>query len=336
MHPTMQKSAIAILLFLLPMLGSSNVAEPGVWNSGGAGNYTLLFPGDSSYYQKIQMQQELVLIQLYPGFAVVKGTYWMRNTTADTIVMNAGYPVNSGFEQITNQGFGKMNVDFDDLYALRVSTNEIPREFSRKEIENTQVSSYGDRQDWYVWQDTFPPDTTSRIEIYFMVNTNASEMIDDYTHSNDNVFVYLLESGASWKPPIGKGDFIVQLMDGVEADGIRGISPDSIFLIDQQKKMLYYHFENFIPKEDKNNIVIAYGKKIDYFNFGNIVKNADMYFKKINQLEKISFNKSTSSLFSPGNPYIFSSLTNNPLVILFVIISIGILVIIFIAIRLAR
>lgn len=328
----MKKSGFAVLLLLLPMIGSSNVAEPGVWNSGGTGNYTLLFPGDSSYYQKIQMERELVLIQLYPGFAVVKGNYWMRNTTGDTIVMNAGYPVNSGFEPRTKQWHGKLNVDFDDLFSLRVSTNGIPREFSRTQIESAELSSYGNKQDWYTWKDSFPPDTTTLIEIYFIVNTNVGDMLDGYDKNHDNVFVYLLESGASWKPPIGQGNFIVQLMDGVEATDIRGISPDSIFLIDQKKKNLYYHFENFVPDEDKNNIVIAYGKQLTNFDFKQIVGKADSYFTQINLLYKQNFNKSTATVFSPGDPYSFNSVGSgkNPVFwfSIFTVVGVGVILLV--------
>lgn len=323
---------IAAVFMLLTLAGWSNVAEPGVWSSGGTGNYTLLFPGDSSYYRKIQMQKETVIIQLYPGFAVVNGKYQMYNTTDDTIVMNAGYPVNSGFEPDHNYRHGKLNIDFSDLYALRVSTNNIKREFSRNTIEKNSPDSYGSKQDWYTWQDTFLPQTTTLIDISFIVNTNESSMLDGYEHAHDNVFVYLLESGASWKPPIGEGDFFVELMEGVGPDNIRGIAPDSIFHLTANKKILHYHFRDFIPDEYRNNIVIAYGKQVENFHFEKIVADADKYFSRLNH----SYPVGNEQVLHTDDPYNFGTKVGNAIFGLAVFSLLGILGLIVLVVLLIR
>ena len=81
-----------ILINLLVFISTSlfaNVAQPGLWGCGGAGSFSLLFEGDSNAYQKVQMQKERVSIQLYKGYAVVKGEYWMFNHSAEDIIMNA-------------------------------------------------------------------------------------------------------------------------------------------------------------------------------------------------------------------------------------------------------
>ena len=72
---------------------SSNSAQPRVWNAGGTGSFTLLYPQDTIAYKKIQMQSEKIYMQLYKGFATVKGTYFFKNTSIDTLKIKVGYPI---------------------------------------------------------------------------------------------------------------------------------------------------------------------------------------------------------------------------------------------------
>lgn len=57
------------LLCMAPVL-LANVAQPGIWQAGGAGAFTPLFAEDSSAFRQVQMVREQVDIQLYPGFSV--------------------------------------------------------------------------------------------------------------------------------------------------------------------------------------------------------------------------------------------------------------------------
>ena len=67
---------------LIVLLGSlflvSNSAQPGVWNAGGSGSFTLLYPEDSIANKKNQMKSEDIFMQLYKGFAIVKGNYYFK------------------------------------------------------------------------------------------------------------------------------------------------------------------------------------------------------------------------------------------------------------------
>ena len=78
----------------------SNSAQPGVWNAGGSGSFTLLYPEDTIAYKKIQMKSENIYMQLYKGFAGVKGDYYFKNTSKDTLRIKVGYPINNVFENI--------------------------------------------------------------------------------------------------------------------------------------------------------------------------------------------------------------------------------------------
>src|SRR5690554_1969941 len=93
---TIQK-LIGIAIFLIAVTPSqkvfANASQPGVWNAGGT-VYTMLYPEDSLTFKKVQMQQERIYIQLYKGYAVVKGAYLFRNTTGEPLKFKMGYPVN--------------------------------------------------------------------------------------------------------------------------------------------------------------------------------------------------------------------------------------------------
>jgi hypothetical protein len=111
-----------IFLFcILPLKAFSNAAQPGFWNAGGTGTFSLLYPQDLEQFQKIQMVKEKVSIQLYKGYAVVKGEYWMYNDTKDSIRINVGYPLNSSYIS-TSHRYIRKEIKFDFLYALFIAT----------------------------------------------------------------------------------------------------------------------------------------------------------------------------------------------------------------------
>ena len=93
-----KKILLSLIIFVFSNKLIANVAQPGIWNAGGMGNFSLLFPDDSISYKKIQMVDEKVFIQLYKGYAVVKGVYKMYNDTYDTVRIRTVYPLNTNFK----------------------------------------------------------------------------------------------------------------------------------------------------------------------------------------------------------------------------------------------
>ena len=74
------KNSIAFFCtLLLSCILLCNASQPGIWNAGGSGSFKLLFEEDSLAYKQIQMQSEAIYMQLYKGFAVVKGEYNFYN-----------------------------------------------------------------------------------------------------------------------------------------------------------------------------------------------------------------------------------------------------------------
>lgn len=246
----------------------ANIAQPGVWSSGGTGTFSLLYPEDATAYKKIQMKQELVLVQLYRGFATVKGTYWMYNGESQPITLNVGYPMSGDFE--AEQGI-KMTVHFDSLYRISAKING-----RQAPINSTQAN-------WYVWQTTFAPQAVTKIEVYFLVNTNQSELIKGYDHLNNPIFTYVLQTGSIWKNPIEQGAILVHFNDGLKLTDIKGAQPDTALLSNIDKNLLLYRFNNLVPSPN-NNFFLVYSEKNENFDFKNIIAKADDYFDELDAL----------------------------------------------------
>jgi hypothetical protein len=274
----MKRSLILLLFVGLCHFSWSNSAQPGLWSAGGGGGFTLLFPEDSSSFQKIQMLKEIVSIQLYKGFAVVKGQYWMQNDEQDTIRMTAGYPINSFMDKA--QGTKRSEIYFDELYQMKVSMNSESVPLLKDKGENEWNN---DAENWYLWEACFNPDTVTLIEVYFIVNTNDATVRKGYSKSQLNGFIYLLESGASWKPPIGNGKILIQLMDNMGLDDIHGAIPDSAFRYDEKSKILKMEFQDLIPTAE-DNIVITYNEKNPNFDFSAVLAQKDNFYGTIDEL----------------------------------------------------
>ena len=306
----MKKTIQLFLLLLGSITAIANTAQPGIRSAGGTGGFTLLFPEDSAAYKKVQMQKELVSIQLYPGFAVVKGEYWMYNSTKDLISMKTGYPINAQYSTRQNSS-NLAEIIFDKMFKLSVSidghsVNPQPIDF---EVDDPKIFSfaYNEPSKWYIWTTEFKPESATKIEVYFIVNTNDSNIKLGYSSESFNGFIYVLETGASWKPPIGSGSIRVQLKDGLTVEDIKGVSPESIFTHFKSQDFLSYNFKDLIPTHE-DNIVITYSERLEDFDFENIISKSETYFKTIDAFSKLTTDKKTGASIAFDSPFEISTL----------------------------
>jgi hypothetical protein len=262
-----------LFLFFLPIFTFGNVAQPGMWQAGGMGNFSLLYAQDSSAFQKIQMVDERVSVLLYPGFAVVKGEYWMHNDTDSTLTIKTGYPINSSAESRSRT---LMQVSFEELYGLNVLVNNI----------ETPLLKEQKSENWYVWNNTFPKEATTKIVVYFLMDTNQAQVLQGYTKDYSNGFVYLLETGAIWKQPIMKGEIRIQTKDDLKIKNIRGTFPQDFFNINSSQEILQGQFSNLSPTA-QNNILHSYGKKLENFDFKKILESQTKYFLTVDKLSEM-------------------------------------------------
>jgi hypothetical protein len=278
---------ILFILISLSNVVSGNAAQPGYWASSGYRHFQLLFPEDSNAFGKVQMKEEFVAIQIYNGFAVVRGTYTMQNLSNKPLLFRAGYPLRT--EKRPQVRGSLALIELDSLYALSVRVNGIARPIVRY-----NDSSYSTQypQQWYVWNCEFTPGGTLVFEVFFIVEIKMNGLRQGYSHHDTYPFIYITESGSTWQNPIGKADIVVQLMDGLKWEQIEGVWPNSR-VKGNGKDMLYYHFENRIPS-DTDNLVLAFQLKIpNYFRFSSVISLKEKLHEEIKKLNPSSIQGQT-------------------------------------------
>ena len=57
----------------MPILTFSNTAQPGLWDAGGAGTFSFLFPEDSAAFKKIQNGESVTSVAFDSGYESLSG-----------------------------------------------------------------------------------------------------------------------------------------------------------------------------------------------------------------------------------------------------------------------
>lgn len=317
------------LLLVVSTKGICNTAQPGIFEAGGTGNFILMFPEDSSSFRKMQMVYERITIQLYKGYGVVKGEYKMYNTTDSIVSIKVGYPVNAFFKATEHSV--ATHIFFDKLYALKSYTNGRENPLIIKPGPERQSM---DANNWYVWDNSFKPKDTTIITVYFIVNTNNTIIREGYAVDKNNGFIYLLETGATWKQPIVRGEIKIGLMDNIKTRNIHGLSPDYVFKINNERNTLYYTFNNLSPTFE-DNIVLVYTPDMEQFDFGNIISKKETLFSSVDSFSKQPIEESKFSNHHFKDPYKISSVFNNIFLLLAAIIG-GFIIVLIVIIKLFK
>lgn len=301
---------ILFTVFLLIAVASSqkvvaNAAQPGIWNAGGA-VFTMRYPDDSLTFKKVQMQQERIYIQLYKGYAVVKGAYLFRNTTGEPLKFKMGYPVNGiyyGGEVDVNE----VTLDSLSQFKIKAKNHWLPLlKEAHPELNHDYKSPIPSSDNWMVWDMTFAPNESQSVEVYFIVNTNEASMTEGYNSERRNAFIYLLESGSVWHQPIESGKFYVQLMDELAPAHLKGMSSGFGFRYNQVNRLYAGAKVNFSPTP-KDNLVITYHEHNEGFSFGMVINHAEQLFTTIDNLSLLPLEDLVYTEVEIGNPYAVES-----------------------------
>ncbi|MFN3664591.1 MAG: hypothetical protein ACK4S0_00450 [Sediminibacterium sp.] len=288
---------ILMCCIIRPQQLLANAAQPGVWNAGGT-VFTMLYPEDSLSFRKVQMQQEAIYIQLYKGFAVVKGTYQFKNTSTEKLQFKMGYPING----IYNGGANELNqVQLEGLNRFRVKIGEqwLPM-LQQSHEAYSNFTSFGNN--WLVWEMSFMPVKTQTVEVYFIVNTNNAVVRQGYRTAKRNAFIYLLESGSVWRQPIEKGDFYIQLMDELTVADMKGLSAGFNMRFNDTHKLLYGNKTWFSPTPT-DNLIITYADRIENFSFEERISADEQLFSKVNQLSSLPFQNLKYKAIVTADPF---------------------------------
>lgn len=266
------KGLITIFVFF-SLSAVANIAQPGIWNAGGSGNYSLMYPDESRALGKIQMVDERITVLVYPGFAVVKGCYHMYNPDTSDVTIHSGYPVSSVYDISVN--VVKKEIAFSNLHELMVLQDGDTIEIDKR--PNTG-RTYFANNNWYIWENTFPAKDTTHVQVFFIVNTNNAKLIDSRSKREINAFIYLLESGASWKQPIEKGEIRIVFRGGLTTKDVMGLEPQDRFLRNEQN--LIWEFEHLSPTLN-DNLILTYNKKTSDFRFEDVLPRRDELYAEL-------------------------------------------------------
>jgi hypothetical protein len=313
----------------------SNAAMPGMWSAGHGGRFIPLFKADSIHLGKIQMQRELVLINLYPGFAAVKGEYRMMNTTDQPITIRVGYPINGKYNAALVD-----NVMFRDLYNIRALVNDQPANVVKaaegydsvyKVIDEMQVDN------WYYFTCTFAPKQLTKITVYFLTDNSEAQLSRGYSRDKGNAFAYILETGRAWAGKIERGQVLIRLNEGLSLKDFRGVYPLNTLSGDDTH--LRFAFTNLEPDSSNNILLWYHSGKHDDFKFETISTNAEKYFTTldafpVNEFEGPGLKKIDKDDFEPHDKAMQWLLW---IVIGLLVLGVGVLIfVIYLIIRLVK
>jgi len=288
------KKTLALLLFCL--VGFAAFAKknelPGIWNAGAGGQPYPISPADSIHYGKIRIQKQLILVNLYAGFAVVKGEYSFTNTSNQPILMQIGYPAGGIFPQRIVE-----HVFFEDIVNFRVLSNGQPVNTYKLSDsgKNNPVrigigpdSTTTEISDWHVWTQAFPAGTVTTITVYYITQNNLARFKKGDESRDANAFGYFLESGKAWGGTITGGQILVKLNDKLSLNNIQGLLPENEIMGDMQH--LQYSFTN-LEADPKKHLLIWYdGAPPDYKFDKKVLPSTDTLYRMMDNFPLSEFN----------------------------------------------
>lgn len=282
----LHKRVIYLMYMAFFVLFGFNIAQPGLYNSGGA-TFTMLYPQDSVSYKKVQMVEEHVAIQLYKGFAVVKGVYTMHNTTTDSLQFTMGYPKDGLYH---GNGVTLNQVAVDSLYQFKVVVNGDEQPIAKRTVNAQQLQDHVQlfHDNWSVWDVQFLPNETKNIAVYFLVNTNNAIQREGYSKTNANAFIYLVESGLVWKQPIQNAYFRVEFMEDALLETIHKINPSELFKKVNNRAVLLTHLIAFSPLPE-DNVIFTYSERDHNLHFEDVLPQSEKLFLAVDAFSNESF-----------------------------------------------
>jgi len=298
----MKRWIFFLSLFFYHTITLANPAMPGIWNAGVGAQFYPLFEKDSIHFGKIRMQKELVLVNLYPGFAVVKGEYSFINLSGEDIRMHVGFPVNGTYASSMVD-----NVVFNDLYVFRAFSNQRPVKSYRLsdsgDVQPVRLirdsSSFNEVTNWYAWEQDFPRGQPVTLTVYFITQNNLARFKRNFQSRDGNAFGYVLESGRAWAGNIAIGQILVKLNDGLSMNNVRGILPGRGIIGDL--KHIQYSFNNLDPGPENNLLIWYQGAPPDFKFEKRVLPVADTLFKLMDAFPLNEFNSEAFTVLERSN-----------------------------------
>jgi hypothetical protein len=297
------KNWIVLAFFcLISVVTSAKTELPGIRNAGAGGQFYPYLPADSIHFGKINIQKQLIMVNLYAGFAVIKGEYSFINNSDHSIQIQIGYPVKGNYPQRIVE-----NVFYNDLYNFRAKANGIPVKPyllpDSGRISPVRISGNDSSANlvskWYVWQQEFPAGAVTTLTVYFITQNNLARFKKGNESRDANALGFFLESGKAWGGKIEAGQILVKMNDKLSLIEIQGILPDNILKGDLHH--LEYKFSNLVP-EASNNLLIWYDGAAPDFKFDKkVLPSTDTLYQIMDAFPLQEFNDPLFKIISRKN-----------------------------------
>lgn len=259
-----------------------------------------LLPGDT--YGLATMEQQKILVDLYPGLALVKSEILLANRGKNAAKLLLGLPKCGSFSH------NEISVvKLDSLYNLKVfwrGKELLPKtfmaDFSGNDTYLSLPETYRDSViQWYGWELDMQPVSSETLEIIYAVKTGPAELTRGANIRRAFFFGFLLEQARAWNGPMQKTEMQIRLKGGLSKSRIFGIYPKEVFQYDDEER-LYYRITGRSPiKHD--DVLIGYQSDGGLNLLADYLQNEDKYFNEIYQARIIEPESSKPHKMPPGN-----------------------------------
>jgi hypothetical protein len=241
-------------VFVCTGLYAQETGSQDLWNTGTAAQ---IIPMNELPVtpQEISLSREIVWIDLFPGFAVVKSVFTFSNQTDQPLSIKIGYPVRGQFPTAI-----PALAHFDDARGLKISVNgqTLATRLEEGRSNGNDPSPFTFR----VWDQTFPPDSLTTIIVESILPTHFSRLVAGERFSTGNAFGISLTGAEAWDGPIGQLQVLIRLNGGLMLADIRGLIPDGSFI--GNLGHLQFDKTNLEPDSSQNLVIWYNGAPADY------------------------------------------------------------------------
>jgi hypothetical protein len=252
---------------------SAQKLEDGLWNTGRSFSITPLI--DDS----ILLQKQLSLVQIYPGFSVVKSVFDVLNMHRasfdakfrwiDTLTTPHRF-----FSQLNNLSSAGMKI-------------MVNKDTIQPQIENGSL----------VFTTMLPPGILTTITTYQLTPNNQGKLSGDETVKELNAFVFSFDK---WKH-IGIRQVFIKLMGNIMLANLKGVYPKTVNGTMQQLR--------WMPDSLNESLVVWYeGQAPDYKFEKNVLPKQHLLFEDINDFDIALFD---APGFIPADKTDFSTNTRS-------------------------
>jgi len=271
---------ICLLALLVLSAGPLRAVTP-VLRGAGIGRTIVPIPAQNGdRYGLAAMERQTILVDLYPGLAMVKAEIILRNRSENNIKISLGLPKSGSFshDEISI-------IKLDSLFDLKISWKgrelaviNITADLRSNEAHLSLPESYRDSVNhWYGWILDIPPQSRDTLRISYAVRTGPAELARGGNVRRSFFWGFLLEQARAWDGQLQETELQVNLKGGLKSSQVYGVYPREVFQCDDGGK-LYFNISGRNPIRH-DDVLVGYESKDKFDYFTDYQKNKEKYFQ---------------------------------------------------------